>query len=93
MANLGLFDSKGRFTNPSDEALAAFDDAGRARVANIGNAARAFDAATAAIADNESALAETRAEIVALDKLVPRQTRIDLVKAQCAETQRRRAGL
>jgi hypothetical protein len=93
MANLGLFDSKGRFTNPSDEALAALDDAGRARVADIGNASRALDAVASAIADNESTLAQTQAEIVTLDKIVPRQTRIDLVKAQCAETQRRRAGL
>ena len=92
MANLGLFDSKGRFTNPSDEALAALDDAGRARVADIGDASRALNAATSAIADNERALAETRAEIVALDKLVPRQTFNDLIKQQCADTQRRRAG-
>lgn len=93
MANLDLFDKRGRFTPPSDEALAALDDAGRARVADIGNASRALDAVAADIANNESALTETQAEIANLDKLVPRQTRIDLVKQQCAETQRRRAGL
>lgn len=93
MANLDLFDKRGRFTPPSDEVIATLNDATRARVAHVGDAARSLEAATAAIADNESALAQTQAEIIALDKIVPRQTRIDLVKQQCAETQRRRAGI
>jgi hypothetical protein len=92
MANLDLFDKRGRFTPPSDEALAALDDASRTRVADIGNAARALDAATDAIANNESALTETRAEIAKLEKLVPKQTFNDLIKQQCAETARRRMG-
>jgi hypothetical protein len=93
MANLDPFDKRGRFTDPGHEALAALDDATRARVAHVGDAARQLDAATAAIANSESALAETRAEIVALNKLVPTQTFNDLIKQQCKETQRRRAGL
>jgi hypothetical protein len=93
MANLDLFDKRGKFCQPANEALAALDDATRARVASVGNAAGNLETATAAIAANESALAETRAEIVALEKIAPRQTFNDLAKAMCADTQRRRAGL
>jgi hypothetical protein len=93
MANLDLFDKRGKFTAPSDGALAALADAERANVARVGDASRDLEAATANIADNEKALADTRAEIVALEKIVPRQSFYDLIKQQCAETQRRRAGL
>jgi phage-related tail protein len=93
MAYPHLFDKQGRFTDPGHEALAALDDAGRARVARVGDASRQLDAATSAIADNEKALAQTQAEITALDKIVPRQTHTDLVKQQIADTARRRAGL
>jgi hypothetical protein len=93
MANLDLFDKRGRFTAPSPDTLAALPDNERANVARVGDAAQTLDAATAAVTANESALADTRAEIVALEKVVPRQTFNDLAKAMCADTQRRRAGL
>jgi hypothetical protein len=93
MANLNLFNRAGKFTAPSDEALAKLDDTGRACIAHIGDASRALDAATDAISANESKLVETRAEIAALDKIVPRQTFNDLAKQMAADTQRRRAGL
>ena len=93
MANLDLFSSKGRFTAPSNEALAPLSDADRANIGHVSDASRALEAATAAVESNETELKETRAEIVALEKLVPRQTFNDLIKQQCAETQRRRAGL
>jgi hypothetical protein len=93
MANLDLFDKRGRFTAPSDESLARLTDAERANVARVGDASRELETATANIAANETALADTRAEIAALEKLVPKQTFNDLIKQQCADTQRRRAGL
>lgn len=93
MANLNLFDRLGRFTAPSAETLAALTDTERANVAGIGDASSRLETATAAIAVNEFNLADTRAEIVALEKIVPRQTFNDLAKAMAADTQRRRAGL
>jgi len=93
MANLNLFDKRGKFTAPSAEALATLDDGGRARVAAIGDASSRLETATAAITANESNLADTRAEIVALEKIVPKQTFNDLAKQMAADTQRRRAGL
>ena len=93
MANLDLFDKRGKFTTPSPAALASLDDGGRVRVAGVGDAAQHLENATAAVESNETALTETRAEIAALEKIVPRSTFHDLIKAQCADTQRRRAGL
>jgi hypothetical protein len=93
MANLNLFDKRGRFTAPSAEIVAALTDTERKHVAAIGDASSRLETATAAIAVNESNLADTRAEIVALEKIVPRQTFNDLAKGMCADTQRRRAGL
>lgn len=93
MANLNLFDTRGRWTPPDPAALATLSHIERANVVAVGNAYATLDAATSAIADNESALTAARAEIVALDKLVPRETFHDLIQAQCRETQRRRAGL
>ena len=52
-----------------------------------------LEAATAAVESNETELKETRAEIATLEKQVPKCTFNDLIKQQCAETQRRRAGL
>lgn len=92
MANLDLFDKRGRFTAPSNEALAPLSDAQRINVAHVGDASRALDATTAAVESNETELKETRAEIAALEKQVPKQTFNDLIKQQCADTQRRRAG-
>jgi hypothetical protein len=93
MANLELFDKRGKFTNPSAASVAALTDAERANVARVGDASSRLENATAAVAANETALAETRAEIVALERIVPTQTFNDLIKQQCADTQRRRAGL
>jgi len=93
MANLDLFDKRGKFCPPTHEALAALDDATRARVANVGDAAGTLETSTAAVESNETGLKETRAEIAALEKQVPKQTFNDLIKQQCADTQRRRAGL
>src|SRR5579864_9100036 len=93
MANLDLFDKRGRFTTPSATALAALTDAERANVAHVGDAFGRLENATAAVKANESALAETRGEIAGLEKIVPRQTFNDLAKEQCAATQRRRAGI
>ena len=93
VANLDLFDKRGTFTAPSDETLAALTDTERANVAHVGDASRALDAVTAAVESNETELKETRAEIAALEKQVPKQTFNDLIKQQCADTQRRLAGL
>jgi hypothetical protein len=93
MANFALFDKRGKFTAPSPAALASLDDDGRARVAHVGDAAQHLENATAAVESNETELKETRAEIAVLEKLVPKQTFNDLIKQQCADTQRRRAGL
>lgn len=76
-----------------DEARAGIDETGRARIAAIGDATRALQDATDAIAANESKLAATRTAIAALDKIVKPQTFNDLAKQMAAETQRRRAGL
>lgn len=62
-------------------------------IGEIGDARHALDVATAAVGTNEQALADIRLEIAALDKLVPRVSRIDLVKQMSADTMRRRAGL
>jgi hypothetical protein len=93
MANLNLFDKRGKFTAPSAAALTALTDAERKYIAAIGDASSRLETATTAIAANESNLADTRAEIVALEKIIPKQTFNDLAKAMCADTQRRRAGL
>jgi hypothetical protein len=93
MAYFNPIDSGGRFSAPSDEALASLDDTGRALISDIRIASLALDAAAAAIVTNEKAIAETAAEIAALQLIVPKQTFNDLAKAQGRETQRRRAGL
>lgn len=93
MANINPFDSAGRFTEPNPEALAALSDAERVAIARIRDASRALDAANLAAEANADALAGTQGEIAALEKVIPRVTRIDLVKAMAAETQRRRMGL
>lgn len=92
MANLDLFDKRGKFTAPSPEALATLTDTRRANVARVSNAAQRVEDITVAIAANELATKEVQAEIAALEKLVPRQTRIDLVKQMCRETVLRRSG-
>jgi len=93
MAEIHLFDRTGKFTCPPTEALAALTDAERANVTRVGDAFGRLETATAAIESNETELKETRAEIAALEKQVPKCTFNDLIKAQCADTQRRQAGL
>jgi hypothetical protein len=61
--------------------------------ANVADAAQRLDTATAAVAENESALADIRVEIKTLEKTVPKVTFNDLAKAQARDTARRRAGL
>jgi hypothetical protein len=93
MANLDLFDKRGKFTAPSPAALASLTEAERGNVAGVGDATQHLENATAAVESNETELKETRTEIAALEKQVPKQTFNDLIKQQCADTQRRRAGL
>lgn len=63
-----------------------------AYIAAIAAAAATLDTATAAVKANESALADIRVEIKTLEKSVPKVTFNDLIKMQCADTMRRRAG-
>jgi hypothetical protein len=93
MAHFNPVDSSGKFAAPSDEAIASLDDTGRKLVDDIRIASLALDAAAAAIAVNEKAIAETEAEIAALLLIVPKQNFHDLWKGVAAETQKRRAGL
>jgi hypothetical protein len=91
--NLSLFDKAGRYQAPNAETLAALSDPERAAIARIGEAAAVLDAANVAAKENADALKATQTEIAALEKIVPRVTRIDLVKQMSADTQRRRAGV
>ncbi len=93
MSQIVLFDTKGRFVHPASETLAALTDAERANVAAVGVAAGNLDGATTAVTQAEQALRETRAEIAAIEKVLPRQTHTDLAKAFIADSNRRRAGL
>lgn len=94
MTNLSLFDTRGRYTAPSPDILDKLTPDVRAAVECVGQASKNLETATAAVESNETKLAETRAEIVALEKIAPKgQTLNDLVKEQCRETQRRRMGL
>lgn len=92
MMNLNLFNGQ-TFTPPDADTLAKLSPAMRAHVGHIADAAALVADAQAAVELNERDLRETREEIKALDKIMPRETRIDLVRQQMAETQKRRMGL
>lgn len=93
MSNLDLFNKRGEFTEPNPATLAALSDPERAAIAKIRDAAKLLDQANQAAQENADALKSTQAEVAALEKIVPRVTRMDLVKQMSADTQRRRAGL
>jgi hypothetical protein len=93
MANLDLFDKAGRFTQPSPETLAALSDPERAAIARIRDASNVLDAANLAAQENADALKSTQTEIAALEKVIPKITFNDLIKAQCRDTAARRAGI
>ncbi len=91
--NLSLFDHAGRYQAPDAAKLAALSEPERAAIARIAEAAAVLDAANQAAQVNAETLKATQIEIVALEKIIPRVTRIDLVKQMSADTQRRRAGI
>ncbi len=91
--NLSLFSKSGQWTEPSADALAALTDPERAAVGRIREASQVLDAANADAQQNADALKSVQAEIAALEKVIPKITFNDLIKAQCADTQKRRAGL
>jgi hypothetical protein len=88
-----LFDKSARFTPPDAATLASLDDATRTRIDGVRVAAGNLDDATTAVTQAEQALRETRAEIAAIEKVLPRMTHTDLAKAFIADSNRRRAGL
>jgi hypothetical protein len=91
--NLDLFDKAGRYQAPNAATLAALSEPEQAAIARIRDAAAVLDAANLAAQENADTLKSVQTEIAALEKIVPRVTRIDLVKQMSADTQRRRAGL
>jgi hypothetical protein len=62
-------------------------------IGDIGDCRHALAVATDAVNANESALADIRVVIGELEKKIPKTTFNDLIKAQCADTARRRAGI
>jgi hypothetical protein len=99
MAEIALFDKSGRFVfNSTDPAtLASLDDATRARIDGVRVAAGNLDDATAAVTQAEQQLRDTRAEIAAIEKSLPKMSSSDahtaLAKQFIADSNRRRAGL
>jgi hypothetical protein len=94
MAEIALFDKSGRFAfNPDPATLASLDDATRAHIDGVRVAAGNLDGATTAVTQAEQALRDTRAEIAAIEKVLPRMTHTDLAKQFIADSNRRRAGL
>lgn len=93
MSNLNLFSKSGQYTPPDAATFAALSDPERVAINRIADAAAVLDAANDAAKANADALKQTQHEIAALEKLVPKITFNDLAKAQCADTQKRRAGL
>jgi hypothetical protein len=59
----------------------------------VHNAEQALADANLAVTVNADALKTVQADIKKLEAIVPRVTRIDLVRQQMADTARRRAGL
>ncbi len=93
MANLSLFDKSGQFSEPSPSTLAALSEGERMAIAHIRDAAAVLDAANADAQENAAALKTVQAAITALEKVLPKTTFNDLIKAQCRDTAARRAGL
>ncbi len=97
MAAISLFNTKGVFTPPDPATLAALTDAERPNVAAVGVAAGNLDGAAAAVTQAEQALRDTRAEIAAIEKSLPKMSSSDahtaLAKQFIADSNRRRAGL
>ena len=91
--NLSLFDKAGRYQAPNAETLAAVSEPERVAIARIAEAAAVLDQANADAKANADEIKLTQSEVAALEKIVPRVTRMDLVKQMSADTQRRRAGL
>jgi hypothetical protein len=91
--NLNLFSKSGSYQAPDAATLAALSEPERVAIARIADAAAVLDQANRAAQVNADALKSTQSEIAALEKIVPRVTRIDLVKQMSRDTQARRAGL
>jgi hypothetical protein len=93
MSNVSLFDKAGRYTPPDAATFSALSDPERVAINRIADTAAILEAANQAAQANADALKATQAEIAKLAKLVPTVSRIDLVRQQMRDTQRRRSGL
>jgi hypothetical protein len=91
--NLNLFSKAGRYQAPDAATFAALSDPERVAINRIADAAAILDAANVAAETNAAELKTVQTEIVALEKKIHKTTFNDLIKAQCADTARRRAGL